>query len=500
MEYENSKNPDFDLKISSILVYSGYLFIFEEKMKRGIGILIYWACLTLFGLFAVYSTSIWKSFDQSVKITIIQNIESVKAFNTLLDETIIKTTAKILEEAPAISVEAATPQLFTDQNLSASWETVTESSVVPLPQLDTLQSEDKTPVSLVESSQKHIKSRNNYKYFSNQVRSLIISLLLAIIVYLIPMRWIKHKKTILTLMIGVTLFQFLVFIPFFQVTYGTSRGWIDIGIPGVPNMQPSEFFKMGYIFFMAYWITKRKNQIASMEFFVQFALIHSMLFLVLLAIPDFGTMFILGAAGVIMARYYGFPIKRIWLLGAVAVPVLLIWVSLIWLFNTNFNYAFGRLTTWAPTSEEKKQKQEKGELWQLKQGLIAVGGGGFFGQGYGKGLQKMGYLPEAHSDMIFDAFSEEIGFLGNILLLALYFGLFYSFLKELTQVKDPYFRLAGIGLVSLLMVQVFVHIGVNLGILPNTGLTLPFISHGGTALMINFIELTLMFKILNYKE
>lgn len=112
----------------------------------------------------------------------------------------------------------------------------------------------------------------------------------------------------------------------------------------------------------------------------------------------------------------------------------------------------------------------------------------------------MGYLPEAHSDMIFDAFSEEIGFLGNLLLLALYFGLFYSFLKELTQVKDPYFRLAGIGLVSLLMVQVFVHIGVNLGILPNTGLTLPFISHGGTALMINFIELTLMFKILNYKE
>ena len=74
----------------------------------------------------------------------------------------------------------------------------------------------------------------------------------------------------------------------------------------------------------------------------------------------------------------------------------------------------------------------------------------------------MGALPEAHSDMIFDAFSEEIGLLGNLLLLGLYFGLFYKVIRGLEEIKDPYFKLVGIGLISLLIIQVFVHIGVNL--------------------------------------
>ena len=111
----------------------------------------------------------------------------------------------------------------------------------------------------------------------------------------------------------------------------------------------------------------------------------------------------------------------------------------------------------------------------------------------------MGQLPEAYSDMIFAAFSEEIGFVGNMLLFALYMGLFFSVLKQLCQVRDPQLKTLAIGIISLIIVQVFVHIGVNLEILPNTGLTLPFVSHGGTALMINLIELALLYKILRGK-
>ena len=111
----------------------------------------------------------------------------------------------------------------------------------------------------------------------------------------------------------------------------------------------------------------------------------------------------------------------------------------------------------------------------------------------------MGQLPEAYSDMIFPAFSEEIGFVGNMLLFALYMGLFFTVLKQLSQVRDPQLKTLAIGIISLIIVQVFVHIGVNLEILPNTGLTLPFVSHGGTALMINLIELALLYKILRGK-
>lgn len=184
------------------------------------------------------------------------------------------------------------------------------------------------------------------------------------------------------------------------------------------------------------------------------------------------------------------------MLAGVAMVVLVIGSAIISLFSSKYSYALTRVLTFMTTDEAQKQYQEKHEGRQLKQGLIAVGGGGLLGQGYGKGLQKMGYLPEAHSDMIFDAFSEEIGFVGNLALLGLYFGLFSAVLRALPQVRDDQLRLVGVGLISLLIIQVFVHIGVNLGLLPNTGLTLPFVSHGGTALMINFVELMLIYKIL----
>ena len=168
------------------------------------------------------------------------------------------------------------------------------------------------------------------------------------------------------------------------------------------------------------------------------------------------------------------------------------------MWNPN-NYALTRLKTFFTTDEEAKKEISKKDGRQNQQGIIAIGGGGFRGQGYGKGLQKMGQLPEAYSDMIFAAFSEEIGFVGNMLLFALYIGLFFTVLKQLDHVRDPQLKTLAVGIISLIIVQVFAHVGVNLEILPNTGLTLPFISHGGTALMINLIELTLLYKILRGK-
>ncbi|MEI7478527.1 MAG: FtsW/RodA/SpoVE family cell cycle protein [bacterium] len=91
-------------------------------------------------------------------------------------------------------------------------------------------------------------------------------------------------------------------------------------------------------------------------------------------------------------------------------------------------------------------------------------------------MQKFGYIPEAQSDFIFAAFSEEIGFLGNMVLLAMYFYLAYTFLRLLPQVRDEYTKIFGVGLISLIMIQMFVNIGVNIKIVPLTGLTLPFVS------------------------
>jgi len=111
-------------------------------------------------------------------------------------------------------------------------------------------------------------------------------------------------------------------------------------------------------------------------------------------------------------------------------------------------------------------------------------------------LQKFGYIPEAQSDFVFSAFSEEIGFVGNIVLLSLYFYLAWYVLVHLHRVRNPYLKLIAVGIISLIVVQMFVNLGVNLKIMPNTGLTLPFVSFGGTALMVNVIEIVLLYRIL----
>lgn len=180
--------------------------------------------------------------------------------------------------------------------------------IMPSEELTKLEKDD-TESKLVSTKTKIVKTQDNYKYFSNQVRSLIIALILSVIVYFIPVSILQNKKTIWAMLIGVTLFQLLVFVPAFEARYGTARGWVDI--PGLPNMQPSEFFKIGYIFFMAYWISKRKEIIETTHFLIQFAVINGVVFLVLLMIPDFGTIFILGATATIMSRYYGLPLKKI---------------------------------------------------------------------------------------------------------------------------------------------------------------------------------------------
>lgn len=181
--------------------------------------------MTIFGLFAVYSTSIWKSFDQGTKVTLIQNIETVKAFNTFLDNTIIQTTTHVIDQA---STPLETPQ----NSLIISETTGAESSpqaltgntdAAEIPQLDTLQAEFDEPIALVSNEKTTIKNRDNYKYFSNQIRSLIVSLIVAFVVYLFPTRLLRDKKIIWILLAAVTIFQLLVFVPGLEAKYGTAR-------------------------------------------------------------------------------------------------------------------------------------------------------------------------------------------------------------------------------------------------------------------------------------
>lgn len=480
-------------------------------MRAWIKLRLYWAALVVFWLFAVYSTSIWKSFDQRLTVSVMQNIETVKAFNTFLDDTIITSTQKVIEKTNYQQIPTTEQTVIptigeggSSDNISISWETLwtIEESSNLLPTLDTLKTDAQEQVKLVDQGTKRVQLRNNYVLFRSQIRNLFVALIAVVFVFFLPLDWLKNKKFIWFIFIATLLFQMCAFIPGLQATNWEARGWVDLW--PLPNMQPSEFFKVWYIMFMAYWLAKRKDEINEKgfvnKFFVQFTIINLIVLSIILLIPDMWTLFILALTWTIMAWYMWFPLKKILVLGGWALLIASVWVVMISIANPN-NYAYERIKTFFTTDEEEKKQIELREWWQIQQGLIAIWAWGFFGQWYWKGLQKMWQLPEAYSDMIFAAYSEEIGFFGNMILFALYIWMFILVLKRIPYIKDPQMKVLCVWIISLIVVQVFVHVGVNVEVLPNTWLTLPFVSHWWTALLINLIELTLLYKLIEtWKE
>ena len=171
-----------------------------------------------------------------------------------------------------------------------------------------------------------------------------------------------------------------------------------------------------------------------------------------------------------------------------------------WVCGTQITMLWPDLKLFSPQMKKQKKEIYKKEWWQNQQGLIAIWGGGFSRTRLWKRLTKNGTVTRGVFGYDFCCiFRRDRILLEICFFFALYMGLFFTVLKQLSQVRDPQLKTLAIGIISLIIVQVFVHIGVNLEILPNTGLTLPFVSHGGTALMINLIELALLYKILRGK-
>ena len=171
------------------------------------------------------------------------------------------------------------------------------------------------------------------------------------------------------------------------------------------------------------------------------------------------------------------------------------WLTL-WLMNDKFSYITKRFEYFFTTDKDKIEEERERTWWQTTQALIAIWWWGFMWNGYGNWLQKYSNLPEAYCDFIFAAFSEEIWFIWNLFLIALYVRMFWYVLKHLQKVNDPHLKLIWVWIISLIIVQTFVNIWVNVQIIPTTWITLPFISAWWSSLMVNCVELLLLYKIL----
>lgn len=350
---------------------------------------------------------------------------------------------------------------------------------------------------------------SNYYYFFKQIKNFLYVGIVAYLIYIFPLKTFKKEKFLWLLSAIIFLFQLLVFTPLGNKLWG-ARWWLDL--PGIPSIQPAEFFKLWYVIFIARWFIRKQHLVNSSAILKKFFVLNSLILGVFLLIPDLGSVLVMGLTSLVMMIYAGVSFKNIARMLIIAGSVFT--VGMRWMMSINnsfcttnpnhstdknnlpnicrYTYITKRFESFLGTDDDVSGRNTS---WQNNQALIAIWGWGFRGKGYGKWLQKFG-IPEAQSDFIFAAFAEETGFIGIVILLWLYGALIYYTVSKIPFVRDPYFKLIAIGLISLLIVEVFVHIGVNIQLLPNTGLTLPFISYGWTSLMTSIIVIVLLYKIL----
>lgn len=265
--------------------------------------------------------------------------------------------------------------------------------------------------------------------------------------------------------------------------------WIQIG--GL-SFQPAELIKFTLLIWLAFFFADRirNNTIGDYNKTLK-PLIGALLligFVVAVLQSDLGSTAVMVAMMGSMAFVAGLPMKRILLVGAILFTGLILVISAT-------PYRRERLKTFANPSADC---QASG--YQTCQALIAVGSGGIFGLGLARSVQAYGYLPEAANDSIFAIFAEKFGFIGTAALLALFVAMFARLAKIAERAPDDYTRLIVVGVLAWFSVQSMINIGAMLGLLPLKGITLPFISYGGTSLIFVSAALGLVFNISRYTD
>ncbi|GAA4710105.1 putative lipid II flippase FtsW [Brevibacillus fulvus] len=261
-----------------------------------------------------------------------------------------------------------------------------------------------------------------------------------------------------------------------------ARSWIMLG---PASIQPSEFAKLGLILYLAAIISKKGEAFRNFKKgLIPPLVVTGLFFLLIMAQPDLGSAAILlGIAGIMMICGGA----RIFHLFMLTVPVFCLFFLLYVLFHP---HALSRILSYLNPWEDPR-----GINYHLIQSLYAFAHGGLSGAGYGKSIQKYLYLPEAHTDFIFSIIAEELGLIGTIVFLLVYLMYLLRGIFICLRCKDTFASLVGIGTVTMIGFQALINIGGVTGTIPLTGVPLPFISYGGSSLMVSLIGTGILLSV-----
>ena len=323
------------------------------------------------------------------------------------------------------------------------------------------------------------KFGSDYFFLKKQATFSIVGMVVLVVFSYIPFRFYR----VLTYPLLATALALLAAVAFTQwgVSANNSSRWLQLG---ALRFQPSELARLALVIYMAYSMSKKEELLR--DFYVGFLphfLVLGAFAVLLLVQPDFGSVVIFAALTWIMLFVGGCRISHL-------MSVVLVLAPMAWLVMTQADYRLRRLLIFLDPWQDPAN-----DGYQIVHSLMAFGTGGVTGAGIGKGYQKLFYLPEPHTDFIFSVIGEELGLIGVMTVIVLYAIMLMRGVRIARNARDPFGAFLAMGITVTIGLQVCINMGVALGLLPTKGLTLPFLSYGGTSLLINMAAVGIMMNI-----
>lgn len=316
------------------------------------------------------------------------------------------------------------------------------------------------------------------------IHQLLFGLLPGIVLFYVASRIDYHswRSVALPFLLASIVMLVLVFIPGIGFEYGGARRWISVG----PLLfQPSEIVKLSLLLYLATWLSnKGTKHVKNFAYgFLPFAVMTGIIALLIIMQPDVGTMGVIAAIALIMYFIGGAALHHI----AVAITAGL---ALLFILIRTAEYRFKRFMTFLSPDLDPL-----GIGYHINQALLAVGSGGLFGRGFGQSRQKFAYLPEVTGDSIFAVIAEELGFFFSIFFIVLFVVIALRGLRIARNAPDDFGKFIAVGVVAWIIFQAFINIAAMLSLVPLTGIPLPFVSYGGSALLVSLLAVGILVNI-----
>jgi len=326
---------------------------------------------------------------------------------------------------------------------------------------------------------------DTYYFLKHQIIfGLLPGLVLGFLAYKIKLSFFKKWSGPFILL--ALIMMIMVFLPGVGSSSGDAARWIRIGSF---SFQPSEALKLAFVIYLAAWLSNRLEKIKQNKeasfwgTFLSFLMVLGVIIVLLFCQSNASTLGVIVAVGIIMYFSTNTPVFHTFI-------TILLGGGGLFLIVKAAPY---RVSRWMVFLNPDLDPMGKG--YQLQQALIAVGSGGVGGTGLGMSAQKFGFLPQTVSDSIFAVFAEETGFIGAVILIFLFLIFLWRALNTAKESQDNFSRLLALGITSWIIIQTFVNIGAMIGILPLTGIPLPFVSYGGSALGMELVGMGLLLNI-----